>query len=219
MEYRFCPGVSSKYATNLRVDNVSKMMVWDISRGTDTLVVQTPYEQDARAVIPSLCEKLNQKGLKEQEYTRLPDDVWVRFVSAAEKVANGGCKLNKKASRYTVLACQNGDDGICQIYEPYEHGMNIPYRDIPLEVHIDIRKQMFEARRFRKRTQRFTGFYILTFPEELKGAYIEGGLCYKVDGLEIPVTQEMVRQGKVYIEAMSEPEVVPLNKGILIKNM
>ena len=48
--------------------------------------------------------------------------------------------------------------------------------------------------------------------------YIENSLCYKVDGLEIPVTMEMVKQGTVYIESNWEPEIVPLNKGILLRN-
>ena len=96
--------------------------------------------------------------------------------------------------------------------------MNRPYYDLPLEMHIGIQKQDYEPWKGRKRNRSFSRFYMMTFPEELKMVYIENSLCYKVDGLEIPVTMEMVKQGTVYIESNWEPEIVPLNKGILLRN-
>lgn len=217
MEYKYSPENQKKFATGIRINIVSKKMTWDTSKGVDTLVVQTAYEKEVNTIIPALCKELNQKDLKKETYTQIMDEVWVRYVPAEEKAANGGCEINMKASRYTVLACQK-EGNICEIYAPYEHGMNIPYYDIPLEMHIDLQKQISESGKGRKKNRKFRGFYILTFPDELKTAYIENSLCYKVDGLEIPVTIEMVRQGTVYIESNMEPEIVPLNKGILLRN-
>ena len=218
MEYKYSPDDQRKFATCLRMDRVSGKMTWDTSPGTDTLVVQTAYEKEVNSIIPELCEELSRSSLREGAYYKIMPDVWVRYVSSEEKGLNKGCPYHLKASRYTVLACQR-EKNVCEIFGLYESGMmNRPYYDLPLEMHIGIQKQDYESWKGRKRNRSFSRFYMMTFPEELKMVYIENSLCYKVDGLEIPVTMEMVKQGTVYIESNWEPEIVPLNKGILLRN-
>lgn len=215
MDYKYFPENQKKFATGIRINNTSKKLAWDTSKGVDTLVVQTAYEEEVNTVIPSLCKELSQKDLRVGTYSKVMDNVWVRYVPAEEKAANGGCEIHMKASRYTVLACQRMEN-ICEVYGLYERGMNIPYFDIPLEIHIDIKKQISEYGRGRKKSRNLTTFYTLTFPKELKTAYIEGSLCYRVEDLEIPVTYEMVSQETVYVETSIEPRIVPLNRGILL---
>lgn len=209
MKYQYCPGgFQGYYATDLKVDRTSNRMTWTISQGTDTLIVQSPYGQDAGTVIPKLCEGLNQINMRTGIYAKCMNDVWVRYVSTEEKLSNGGgCAINQEASRYTVLACHKEGD-ICKIYEPYERGMNIAHYDIPLEIRINIQKQLC------KKGKESIEFYSLTFPEKLKNTFIEDSLCYEIDGQQIPVTREMVKQGTVYIETMMEPNIISLNEGI-----
>ena len=213
MQYQFCQGSSDKYATSLRIDAVSQRLTWDVSRGTDTIVLQSPYgENPGREGFRFYCGQMSQKGMRAGTYTQLTEDVRACYVSAEEKAAKGGCVVDRKACRYTVIACQKEGDA-CNVFEPYEQGMNVPYCDVPLEIRLELHRQVITTGTFFWKKKQFTGFYTLTFPKELKENFIEHGLCYRAGGLEIPVTSEMVRQGTVYIETNEEPEIVRLKNG------
>lgn len=213
MEYQFYPSDSGKYATNLRVNNASKQLTWDVSRGVDTLVVQTPYGQ--APVLADLCGGLGRRQPETGRYMQLAENIWARYVPAEEKVANCGCGINREASRYTVLACEM-ENNVCKIYEPYERGMNKAHRDIQLKIHIDIQKHAGRAGTSGRRGKSGADFYRMTFPDKLKQTYMEGDLCYKAGNLEIPVTLQMIEQGTVYIKTRMKPVMIPLNSGIML---
>lgn len=209
-----CPNNSDRFATNLRRDAVTKNLIWDNARGQDVLIVQTPFGKSAVLMLQELCDALEELDDLPEKFTEIFNGVWACHVSAADKARNKGCVLNGEASTYTVFSCwQDGD--ILNVYRPQDQAMISAFFDIPLEIHVDISKQIIVEGFIRKREVE-TGFYSMRFPSELVNVYMDGSLCYRIDDFEIPVTKEMIAQGLVYIESLEKPVMIPKTRGLKI---
>lgn len=214
MKYECCPNDPDHFATALRRDNHTQKLIWDNSRGQDVIIVQTAFGVDASNILNDICDALNNNEQPLTDYVEVMNGVWVCYVTAADKARNNGCRLNGKASTYTVFSCQK-EDGVCKIYQPKNQAMISQSYNIPLEIHVAVNKETCIEGLFRRRKVE-TGFYSVSFPEGLVSSYLSGSLCFSVNGFEVPVTQEMLKQGTVFIKSEIRPELIPKNKGIRI---
>lgn len=212
MKYKYCPNDPQRYATNLRREQGTRNLKWDNARGQDVLLVQTPFEVSAVELIEELCGYMENATLLPDNYTEIQPNVWVRFVTAADKARMSGCPLNAEACTYTVFSCCVEDD-VCSIFAPQNQAMISAYCNIPMEVHVGVEEQTKVEGLFKKRTVS-TGYYTISFPRGFETGYIDGDLTYRVKDFVIPITKKMVEQGLVYIKSEVKPEVVSKNKGL-----
>lgn len=213
MRYQYCPNNPERYATNLRREQGTHNLKWDSARGQDALIVQTPFKCSAVEQIEELCGLMEKANLQPDQYTEIKPGIWVRFVTAADKAKMSGCPIHTDASTYSVFSCYT-EGNVCSIYAPQQNqAMITAYCNIPMQVHIDVREQTRMEGFIRRRAVQ-TGYYTLAFPQDLAGGYREGDLAYRVCGLDIPITKQMVKQGVVYIKTSNRPEVISKNKGM-----
>lgn len=212
MEYQCVSYDPGKYATNLRRDPVTQNLNWDSARGQSVLIVQTPFGQSASDRLPGICRSLSDLSLSPGKFTEVSDGIWVRMVSAADKVRNKGCPLNGEASTYTVFSCDM-DNGVCRVYESQNQAMLSSFCDIPLKLHVEIRKIVRTEGRIRKR-EVDTGFYEISFPADFSCKYMEGSLYCQVGGLKVPVTRQMIEQKEFYLKTDARPVLISGNKGL-----
>lgn len=212
MRYQYCPNDPQRYATNLRREQGTRNLLWDNARGQDVLLVQTPFEADAVGLMDELCRQLEKLPALPTQYTQVQPNIWLRFVTAADKARMGGCPLHAEACSYTVFSCCV-ENGVCSIFAPQKQAMISASCNIPMEVHICVAAQTKMEGLFKKRAVS-TGYYTLSFPNGFQAEYVDGDLMYRVKDLVIPITGQMVGQGTVYIKTETRPEVISRNKGL-----
>ena len=105
MQYQYCPNDPQRYATNLRREQGTRNLLWDNARGQDVLLVQTPFEMDAVDLMEELCRRMEKVPIHPNRYTEIQPNIWLRFVTAADKAKMGGCPLHAEACSYTVFSC------------------------------------------------------------------------------------------------------------------
>lgn len=214
MRYECCPNDPKRFATALRRDAHTRNLFWDSSQGQDVILVQTPFGTDGSSMLEQICEALNKNQKPLNEFVEILNGVWVRYVSAAEKARNKGCRLNGEACTYTVF-CAQQEGEVCRLYQPKNQAMITQSCSIPQEIRVTIQKLTRSEGFFRHR-EVDTGFYEMTFPSGLAAGYMDGSLCYRIKDFEIPVTKAMLETGTVYIKSAARPELVPKNKGLKI---
>lgn len=214
MRYECCPNDPDHFATALRRDVHTRKLTWDNAQGQDVIIVQTAFGVSASAILDEICEALNRNERPLTDYVEVMDKTWVRYVTAADKARNSGCHLNGEASTYTVFSCQKEGD-LCKIYRPKNQAMISQSCSIPLEIQATVQK-VTRLEGLLRRREVDTGFYMISFPSTLAEKYFNGSLYYRVNGLEIPVTRQMVKQGSIFIKTTVKPELLPTNKGIRI---
>lgn len=214
MRYQYCSNDPERYATNLRKDQGTCNLKWDNARGQDVLIVQTPFECSAEHLIEELCVIMEQIVIPPNRYIEVKPGVWVRFVTAADKARMGGCPINNEASTYSIFSCYMQSD-VCSIYAPQNQAMISAYCNIPMSIHVDVSEQTRTEGLFKKKVVP-TGYYALTFPSGFSNGYHNGDLAYKVGNFKIPVTKKMLEQGTVYIKTGSKPEIISMNKGLVL---
>ena len=212
MQYQYCPNDPQRYATNLRREQGTRNLLWDNARGQDVLLVQTPFEMDAVDLMEELCRRMEKVSIHPNRYTEIQPNIWLRFVTAADKAKMGGCPLHAEACSYTVFSCCV-ENKVCSIFAPQNQAMISASCNIPMEVHICVEAQTRMEGLFKKRTVP-TGYYTISFPNGFHTEYVDGDLMYRVRDLVVPITREMVEQGIVYIKTEAKPEVVSKNKGL-----
>ncbi len=201
------------HATNLRQDQHTKRLIWEVSQASDSLIIQSEYAVDIEPKLPEICRSMTELGVEETGFKEIMRGVRVRFVSAADKARIGGCDISSQASRYTVCLCIRDAEGYT-VYSPNNTVMLKAYCDIPMDIHIDISKEMrVEGMLFMKK-EVFSGFYSLNFPPNMGDGYIDGDLYYEYGKLCIPVTANMIKEGKVYIKTETKPMIQSRNKGL-----
>lgn len=206
---------SERYATNLRRDAKTKNLIWDSSRGQDVLIVQTVFGKRLdELLINALCTGIERIGKLTSAFIEVSPELFVCYISAAERVKNNGCPISAEARSYTVVGCELADNELT-VYSPYDQAMLHSYVDIPMVLDVSIVMEKAKRGWFR-RALAPTGFYSISFPRTMANNVADGSICIEVQGLEMPVTQEMVKQGKVYIETDEAPRVVSRNKGLRI---
>lgn len=212
MQYQYCPNDPQRYATNLRREQGTRNLLWDNARGQDVLLVQTPFEMDAVDLMEELCRRMEKVPIHPNRYTEIQPNIWLRFVTAADKAKMGGCPLHAEACSYTVFSCCV-ENKVCSIFAPQNQAMISASCNIPMEVHICVEAQTRMEGLFKKRAVP-TGYYTISFPNGFHTEYVDGDLTYRVRDLAVPITREMVAQGIVYIKTETKPEVVSKNKGL-----
>ena len=214
MKYVIYPNNPQRYATNLRYNPETKKLIWDSARGQDVLIIQTPYGTRVQAILNDLCAGLSRLDSLPSEFTEIEgvDSVWVCHVTAAEKVKNAGCHINEEAKTYTVMSYFNAED-VVQVFASNDQAMIHAFVDVPFEVHIDVSEEVRYEGWFRKKAVP-SGFYRLEFPTGMTEKYVSGSICCSIDGFEIPITREMMRNETVYLETNIEPILVAKSNGI-----
>lgn len=217
MEYQYVPYDQNRYATNMRYDTRSNNVIWDAPSGHDALIVQTPYGKSAEAQMEGICKSLAHMTGFPIQYMEVPgcSGTWIRAVSAAERARDRGCPLNGGASTYTVFSYVIRD-GVCSIFQPLNQGAISAHCDIPLYIQVDITKDISTTGLFKKRTVD-TGFFILSFPPDIGNSYTDGDLQYRVGDLVIPVTRQMLEQGRIYIKSELRPDIISQNSGLRLQ--
>ena len=211
MKYCFVPFDPSRYSANLRRDLETRNLTWDSTAGIGALVVQTPFGDSAEAVGEAMCQALSEMDLPEGQYREALPDVWVRYVTAGEKIRNKGCALLSEAHTYTVMTCldRDGERHVCR---PTPNAI----LDIPLDFQVIVRQ--CTSPRGLMRRQEPNGFFSITFPQPLTEGFPDGNLVYQVGQFEVPITGAMIAQGTVFVKTESRPEIVSRNPGLrLIK--
>lgn len=213
MRYQYCPNDPTRYATNLRREQGTNNLTWDNARGQDVLIVQTPFGSAAEGVIEELCGIMERTQLQTDRYNEIRPGIWVRFVTAADKARLSGCPINTEACTYAVFACSTLGD-VCSIYAPQRNqAMISAYCNIPMRIHVDVREETRTEGFFKKKIVR-TGYYILSFPQDLAAGYQNGDLLCRVGGLDIPVTRQMLEQGCAFVRTDLRPDILSGNKGL-----
>lgn len=212
MNYTIYPNNPDHFATNLHMSKDHKQLQWETAAGQGSLLVQLPFGEKIEDHLEPLCEALFRTALRDKEYTMVRPNVWVRFVTAVEKAQEGGCPIYQEASSYIVLAYdQNGQE--CKIYRPITGGMIPTTVHLPLRASVTVQQDTILQGLFRRRAVE-TGFFTMTFPQDLAEKYVTGSLAYCIGDFEVPITKEMAQKGTVYIKTQQRPEVVSRNKGI-----
>lgn len=215
MRYEYCPNDPIHFATNLRREQGTRSLTWDNARGQDVLIVQTPFDVSGEDEIRDLCRLMEKAQLQKDKYTEVKPRVWVRFVTAADKARLGGCPINTEASTYTVFACRT-EGGLCSIYAPQRNQVMISAScSIPMQVHVGVQEEKRSEGLFRKKVVP-TGYYILDFPQELANGYRDGDVYFSAGGMDIPVTRQMLAQGRAYVRTPSRPEIRSRNGGLAL---
>ena len=201
------------FAANLRRDTESHHLVWDISKGAFSCLIQSTFGEPVEGRLREITEAMNSCPPEEGRFTEVMRGYSVRILSAAEKARLGGCHVEASASRYTVCLCRMEEAG-CLLYPPYQSAMLLSYVDLPYEVRIRIEelKKSAGIGFFKKETA--TGFFKMTFPPDFGSAYISGDLHVVVKGFSIPVSRGMVEQGEVFFKTEESPVLVSSNKGL-----
>ncbi len=214
IQYQYCPHHPQYFATNLRQDRMTGNLIWDHARGQGTLLVQTPFGQIPTDKMEEICQAMGRTTLHPDKFTQVLANIWVRFMSAAEQVRCNGCPLNGEASTYTVF-CYALEGDSYQIYAPQTSVMLQATYDVPLNIHGEVAPHYTTSGGIFRKKEVFSGFYTLYFPNGYVGGYQDGDLVYAINGLEIPITQAMLKQVCVYIQASDRPpEILSKNKGL-----
>lgn len=206
MIYQYLSSDSVHFATALRLQSAARTLMWDNAKGQSSLLVQTPFGQSAQEQMTDICSALEERfhDLPEQ-FTEVRPGIWLRLVTAADKVRNGGCPLHGEASTYTVFACDVLED-VCRIYAPQQSNALIsPSCDVPLEIHLTITELTAEEGPFFRRREVFTGFYQVDFPTGVAANCADGDILCRLGDLTIPVTRQMLEWGSVYYETDTAP--------------
>lgn len=216
MQYIYSPYDPNRWATNLRYDKLTNMLMWDNAPGQDVFIVQTSFGLNAVDRMDRVCESLSHMPGFPYQYTEAPNSgSWVIAVSAKDKLRNKGCPLNGGASTYTVFSFLLEND-VCRIFAPEERAKPFVQADIPQDIHIGIAQEFRKKGRGPFGKPAPTGFYSITFPRELSNRYIDGDLQYRVGNFMIPVTVQMLEMGTVYIKSELKPVVISRNPGLRI---
>ena len=227
MEYLYAPYNPEQYATNLLTDQSRSRLKWENSNGQEVLILQTPFGcngcSDAKplldkdgTVIEAVCRALGEMELNENDFNEVFPGVWVRFVTAAAKARLQGCPLHGEASTYSVFACSRKED-VCTVYAPQIQAMISPFCDVPLEASIEICRDTYSVRRMFRTVEQETGFFRITFPEELAQGFVDGTIQLCIGDTRIPITQKAIETGTVYVKTEVKPELQSSNKGLKLK--
>ncbi len=224
MKYICCPYDENYYATALNKNTTTNGLNWECARGEDSIIIQTEFGVTANDMLPRICEALNKNN---RDLTECDDymevlseseniECWILYVSTRDKGKNNGCKLNGVACTYTVFGCHvEGDE--CRIFLPSkDNRYQKNFYNVPIEIKVSIIKERRKKRCIIKRYVD-TGFYSMTFSGTDIDYYLDGSLCYKTEGVLIPVTRDMIYNGTVFVQTTERPEIIPQNNGIKIK--
>ena len=198
IKYEYCAPDPKHYAADLRLDSHGGVLQWVSGRGQDAFMLRTPYGEDGRNIIESLCAELSEIDLKPGKFTELRDKKYaVRYVTALERVRENGCAIDGAARSYTVFACVT-DDFTRRIYAHRGRSISSPCRHVPMRV-AHLVEPVTETRGFFRKIKIYTGYYKIIFSGKCDSNYADGDIIYQADGLEIPVTRRLIEAGEAYV--------------------
>lgn len=215
MRFKFEETASNvHYALKMRKNENG--LYWQTGMGDDTLLVCCPFGKTPFEMIPEFCEALNRSNIGYNSFSPVQfkgETYYARLVSYREKEKNKGCQIIRNASSYIVLACLTEGEDVT-IYAPKSE--KDQRRDVSMEVEltyadeVDISKTLFG-----KVKETLTGFIIVDTDKLDLGDYEDGDICYIMDGLEIPVTKQMLER-PVYIKTASKPAFESRKPGLTL---
>ena len=215
MQFTYSPTVPAFYATMLRIDHTTFNLTWDSTKGQTVLVVQTPYGKSPLDQMEAICEKMSAASLAEDNYTEVMPNIWVRLVTAAQKVRNKGCPIRGLASSSTVFCCEMQGDA-CLVHAP--QGPRNVSVDIPAQMNFSVQRQTTMVKSgflgLGAAREVDTGFYSLTFLDPCPPGYQDGDIFFSMGGLRIPVTRAMLEQKVVYFKTPAPPMPETQNTGL-----
>ena len=217
MKYEYCAPDLKYYAADLRFDSQNGVLQWISGRGQDVLMLRTPYGEDGRNIMESICPELSGTELKPGKFTELRDKKYaVRYITALERVRENGCFTDGAARSYTVFACVT-EGFVRRVYAHRGKSISSPCCHIPMYItpRVEI---MTQTRGFFRRRKTPTGYYKFIFSGKCDSNYADGDISYRADGLEIPVTRRLMEAGEAYIYIKNikngGPEFIARKNGI-----
>ena len=217
MRYQYAPYYGAFYATALRRDANSGNLMWDNASGQSVFVLQCPYGINPFEKIQEICVAMEKKELEEDTFTEVLPDIWMRMVTAVQKVRGKGCPMRGEASTYAVLGCEEKGD-VRILYAPQiEKKAKL---DIPAEITAVVKKETAEVRKgfFGKKIEVVdTGFFSVRFPNGGIPGYHDGELVYINGKIQIPITQKMLENKVIYLKTNTRPDIRTTNKGLSLK--
>lgn len=219
MKYQYAPYAGNFFATMLRRDGTTHNLMWENSNGRTVLIVQCPYGKNPFERMEEICAAMEQAELEEETFMEVLPDIWVRKVTAIQKVRGKGCPLRGEASTYAVFCCEeNEEEGICLIHAPQTEKKS--RLDIPAEMTVSVTKGTVEVKKglFGRKTEiQETGFYRIEFPASGTAGYNDGDLAYYINKLQIPITRQMIEEKVIYVKTDKKPDIRTENKGLSLK--
>lgn len=215
MNYIYEPYNNLYFATNLRRNK--EKLKWDTNNGGAILLFQSYFGEDILPKMEEICEKLSvmEISIKDDFVSLSPEfpHLSVRLIDAQQKAKMGGCAIKGEVSRYTIFACRiNGEE--CHVFEPKKRQTV----DIPAEIQFTCKKMYdrIPGGLFRKERMEFAGFYEVTIENTSLSAYHDGDIFYQIHEINIPITEEIIKEGRFYIQTNEMPPIRTSNEGYSI---
>ena len=191
------------YASGLRLSGDTNLN-WDSSNAQDVLIVE--YKFGGRLDIEELCEALNKlpPGSYLNEYTDIGNSMYVKYVSAIEKVRQNGCMLHTAGSSYAVICCSREADGTVNLYRYIEANFSSISCDAPLKMEVAIYQQfvpvnpntggLFTGMLRKNETETY---YAIQFYPHFTSGYSDGDIFYEInisesEVIKVPITKNMI---------------------------
>ena len=215
------------YSTSIKIED-GKRINWVAARAQDVLVIQYPYGQNLD--LNYLINLLNQNNyFLRPEYIALNSDIYVRYVSVADKARNKGCPINGAGCSYMILSCnKEGTDVL--IYRPENNKTRRTTCEVPLKMKVFVKHYLEVERRgitgilttgiLRGRDE--IDFYGLSFEPSFSSGYHDGDIYYVINNrdkqVRIPITNEMIfnNGGEIFIKYY-KPEILSDSRIISIE--
>lgn len=221
MKVEYCPYDSGRFAIGLHSVDGGSRLEWASAAGQDVIMVRMPFGQLPDERMAELCESLAAVELIRNQYVTVCPDISVRLITAADRAREGGCLVAVRPASYAVYSCQCSGGTVQKIFAPQMNAMNRHYCHVAMETTVVVEQLMEENKLrtlIRKPSLTPTPYYMLHLPKDIVDSYHDGDMLYTVDGLEIPITREMLKQGIVYVMTYDRrPQVKSNNPGLTLK--
>ena len=201
MNYTYEPYNNLYFATNLRRNK--EKLKWDTNNGGAVLLFQSYFGEDILPKMEEICEKLSvmEISIKDDFVSLFPEfpHLSVRLIDAQQKAKMGGCAIK-------------GEE--CHVFEPKKRQTV----DIPAEIQFTCKKMYdrIPGGLFRKERMEFAGFYEVTIENTSLSAYHDGDIFYQIHEINIPITEEIIKEGRFYIKTNEMPPIRTSNEGYSI---
>lgn len=222
MQYDYVAYDSKHYSTALRLDPSTGNLTWDNVNGQDVMIVQTPFGIDASEIMAEqICPAISKTPLKKNQYIEVLEDIWVRKVSAAEKVQNSGCPLNERACTYTVFSVMGEGNDRFLVFEPAkDQAYTSSSFDVPFEIVVDVYRYKYQKGFGPLKRMVDSDYWVVTFSGDTKGMAGNVGLYYTVEqsdkAIKIPLTAQAVHEGCAYVKSEQKPLVRSGARGVKV---
>ena len=193
------------YCTGMNID-ANGHIQWNSGRGVETLIVAVPYEladgQNPDNIYQRLCDRLNRSNpvISNEEYINIGEGMLAKIVSQSDKAKENGSHIYVSGKMYLIAPIMERGEDIF-IYRSRKNDLSV-LRSSPLRLEYEIGQGSYRIGHgglFAKRE--VITYYTITFKPMFKRGYEDGLLVYRFGDDRIPVSQQMIGNGIIYINS------------------